>query len=127
VVQPLAQPKQGEQTPTTATQVQPNLGDHFPMTPQEDQGIPIGANTRNAMPMRPPYQDFRVQPNHPRFGMPLGEPYEPRQGRLHGDGFVNLIKEPRLGGMNARPIPHYGGPLGALVEEPWLGRRPPRQ
>ncbi len=63
VVQPPAQPRQGEQTPTNATRVQVNLREHFPITPQEGQGVPLGTEMRNAMPMRPPNQDFRVQAN----------------------------------------------------------------
>jgi hypothetical protein len=63
VVQPAAQPRQGEQTLTNATQVQVNLREHFPITPQEGQGVPLGTEMRNAMPMRPPNQDFRVQAN----------------------------------------------------------------
>jgi hypothetical protein len=61
VVQPAAQPRQGEQAPSNATLVQANLREHFPITPQEGQGVPLGAEMRNAMPMRPLNQDFRVQ------------------------------------------------------------------
>ena len=61
VVQPVAQPRQGEQAPSNATLVQANLREHFPITPQEGQGVPLGVEMRNAMPMRPLNQDFRVQ------------------------------------------------------------------
>uniref|UniRef100_A0A2N9EGI2 Uncharacterized protein n=1 Tax=Fagus sylvatica TaxID=28930 RepID=A0A2N9EGI2_FAGSY len=73
VVQLAAQPRQGEQAPSNATLVQANLREHFPITPQEGQGVPLGAEMRNAMPMRPLNQDFRVQANQLRFGMPMGE------------------------------------------------------
>ena len=49
------------------------------------------------MPLRTPNQDFRA--NQARFGMLLGEPYEPRQGRPNMDAFVNPIEAQRLKGF----------------------------
>ena len=43
---------------------------------QTGQGVPICVKARNAMPMRPPTLEVRAQPNQPRFGMPIGKPYE---------------------------------------------------
>ena len=57
VEQPAVQPRQGEQTPN---RVQGNLGDQIPRAPRENHGVPLEAEMRNAMPMRPLNQDFRA-------------------------------------------------------------------
>ena len=57
VEQPAVQPRQEVQTPT---RVQDNLGDQIPRAPREIHGVPLGAEMRNAMPMRPLNQDFRA-------------------------------------------------------------------
>ena len=57
VEQPAMQPRQEVQTPT---RVQDNLGDQIPRAPREIHGVPLGAEMRNAMPMRPLNQDFRA-------------------------------------------------------------------
>ena len=44
------------------------------------------------MPMKPPTQEIRAQPNQPRFGMPIGEPYEPRLRRPCLGEFGNPIE-----------------------------------
>uniref|UniRef100_A0A2N9F7Y1 Reverse transcriptase/retrotransposon-derived protein RNase H-like domain-containing protein n=1 Tax=Fagus sylvatica TaxID=28930 RepID=A0A2N9F7Y1_FAGSY len=59
-----------------------------------------GAKTRNAMPMRPPTQEIRAQPNQPReLGMKC----------------------------LARPPRKFGGQFEPQVDDPWLGRGIPRQ
>ena len=98
-----------------------NNGNQTPILPQQVHNVSIGAKARNAMPLRTPNQDFRA--NQPRFGMPLGEPYEPRQGRPNMDAFVNLIEGQRLGGFQARPQPNFGAHFKAPREEPSLARR----
>jgi hypothetical protein len=61
VVEQLAvQPRQEEQSPN---QVQANLGEQIPIAPREAHGVPLGAEVRNAMAMRPLNQDFRVRAN----------------------------------------------------------------
>ena len=57
VEQPAVQPRQEEQTPN---RVQGNLGDQIPRAPREIHGVPLGAEMRNAMPMRPLNQDSRA-------------------------------------------------------------------
>jgi hypothetical protein len=58
VEQPAVQPRQEEQSPN---RVQANLGEQIPIAPREAHGVPLGAEVRNAMPMRPLNQDFRVK------------------------------------------------------------------
>uniref|UniRef100_A0A2N9GEK7 Uncharacterized protein n=1 Tax=Fagus sylvatica TaxID=28930 RepID=A0A2N9GEK7_FAGSY len=69
VEQPTVQPRQEEQSPN---RVQANLGEQIPIAPREAHGVPLGAEMRNAMPMRPLNQDFRVRANQPRVGMQTG-------------------------------------------------------
>uniref|UniRef100_A0A2N9GA58 Retrotransposon gag domain-containing protein n=1 Tax=Fagus sylvatica TaxID=28930 RepID=A0A2N9GA58_FAGSY len=96
VEQPAVQPRQEEQSPN---QVQANLGEQIPIAPREAHGVPLGAEVRNAMPMRPLNQDFRVRANQPQVGMQTGgkegskrqqaqfEPHAapPRHGMHFGD------------------------------------------
>uniref|UniRef100_A0A2N9GXS3 Reverse transcriptase domain-containing protein n=1 Tax=Fagus sylvatica TaxID=28930 RepID=A0A2N9GXS3_FAGSY len=75
-----------------ASRVQANLEEQIPIAPKEAHGVPLGAEVRNAMPMRPNNQDFRVRANQPQVGMQTGHfeaPYEEpwlgrRQGRQQG-------------------------------------------
>ena len=85
--------------PNQYFKVQANLREHFPITPQEGQGVPLGVEMRNAMPMRPLNQDFRVQVHANGWG------FEPRKNRPIGEGFMNQIEEQGFGGINAKPIP----------------------
>jgi hypothetical protein len=120
VEQPAVQPRQGEQTPT---RVQGNLGDQIPRAPREIHGVPLGAEMRNAMSMRPLNQDFRAQANQPRVGMQIGEFFENGQnGPILGE-FGDPIEERGNGRNNARFMPPFQGHFDAPYEEPWLGRR----
>ena len=76
---------------------------------QPGQRPPIRAEARNAMPMRAPTHQVRIQPNQPRFGMPFGEPFEPRQGGPYLEERIQPREEPRHGMANARPPPLLGG------------------
>ena len=120
VEQPAVQSRQEEQTPN---QVQVNLREQFPITPSEAHGVPLGAEMRNAMPMRPPNQDFRVQANQPQVGMQMGEVLENGQNGPILSEFGDPIEERRGVRNNARVIPPFQGHFDASYEEPWLGRR----
>ena len=78
VEQPAMQPSQGEHTPN---RVQVNLGEQIPRAPRKIHGVPLGAEMRNGMPMRPPNQDIRLQPNQNRVGVQMGEVMENGQNR----------------------------------------------
>jgi hypothetical protein len=124
VEQPAVQPRQGQQTPN---RVQGNLGDQIPRAPRENHGVPLGAEMRNAMPMRPLNQDFRAQANQPQVGMQMGEFFENGQnGPILGE-FGDPIEERRNVRNNARFMPPFQGHFDAPYEEPWLGRRQGRQ
>uniref|UniRef100_A0A2N9FVG6 Ty3 transposon capsid-like protein domain-containing protein n=1 Tax=Fagus sylvatica TaxID=28930 RepID=A0A2N9FVG6_FAGSY len=93
-------------------------GEQIPIAPREAHGVPLGAEVRNAMPMRPLNQDFRVRANQPRVGMQTGHfeaPYEEpwlerRQGRQQGQ---QAQFEP-----HAAP-PRHGMHFGDQREEQW--------
>ena len=124
VEQPAVQPRQREHTPN---RVQVNLGGQIPRAPREIHGVPLGAEMRNAMPMRPLNQDFRAPANQPRVGMQMGEFFENGQnGPILGE-FGDPIEERGNGRNNARFMPPFQGHLDALYEEPWLGMRQGRQ
>uniref|UniRef100_A0A2N9FBV1 Retrotransposon gag domain-containing protein n=1 Tax=Fagus sylvatica TaxID=28930 RepID=A0A2N9FBV1_FAGSY len=124
VEQPAVQPRQEEQSPN---QVQANLGEQIPIAPREAHGVPLGAEVRNAMPMRPLNQDFRVRANQPQVGMQTGEFFENGQnGPILGE-FGDPIEERRNVRNNARFMPPFQGHFEASYEESWLGRRQGRQ
>ena len=115
VEQPAVQPRQEEQTPN---QVQANLGEQIPRAPRETHGVPLGAEMRNAMPMRPLNQDFRAQANQPRVCMQMGEFFENGQnGPILGE-FGDPIEEIGNGRNNARFMPPFQGHFDAPYEEP---------
>ena len=119
VEHPAVQPRQEEQS---SNQVQSNLGEQIPITPREAHGVPLGAEVRNAMPMRPLNQNFRVRANQPQVGMQTGEFFENGQnGPILGE-FGDPIKERRNVRNNARFMPPFQGHFEAPYEEPWLGR-----
>jgi hypothetical protein len=124
VVEQLAvQPRQEEQTPN---RVQANLGEQIPRAPRETHGVPLGAEMRNAIPMRLLNQDFRAQANQPRVGMQMGEFFENGQtGPILGE-FGDPIEE-RSVRNNARFMPPFQGHFDAPYEKPWLGRRQGQQ
>jgi hypothetical protein len=122
--QPAVQPRQEEQSPN---QVQANLGEQIPIAPREAHGVPLGAEVRNAMPMRPLNQDFRVRANQPQVDMQTGEFFENgHNGPILGE-FGDPIEERRNVRNNARFMPPFQGQFDAPYEEPWLGRRQGRQ
>uniref|UniRef100_A0A2N9FLP0 Ty3 transposon capsid-like protein domain-containing protein n=1 Tax=Fagus sylvatica TaxID=28930 RepID=A0A2N9FLP0_FAGSY len=124
-VQPVVeQPRQKVQTPT---RVQGNLGDQIPRAPREIHGVPLGAEMRNGMPMRPPNQDIRLQPNQTRVEVQMGEGMENGQNRPILGDFGDPIEEKRNEGNNARFMPQFQGHFDAPYEEPWLGMRQGRQ
>jgi hypothetical protein len=124
-VQPVVeQPRQEVQTPT---RVQGNLGDQIPRAPREIHGVPLGAEMRNDMPMRPPNQDIRLQPNQTRVEVQMGEGMENGQNRPILDDFGDPIEERRNVGNNARFMPQFQGYFDTPYEEPWLGMRQGRQ
>uniref|UniRef100_A0A2N9HXW7 Chromo domain-containing protein n=1 Tax=Fagus sylvatica TaxID=28930 RepID=A0A2N9HXW7_FAGSY len=138
---------------SSSIRVQPSFGEQLPTTPPSTHRLPIGAEERNAMPMRPPNQDIRLQPNQTRVGVQMGEgfmppfqghfnaPYEEpwqgmRQGRQQGQqgqlepilgDFGDPIEERRNVGNNARFMPPFQGHFNAPYEEPWQGMRQGRQ
>ena len=124
VEHPAVQPRQEEQSPN---QVQANLGEQIPIAPREAHGVPLGAEVRNAMPMRPLNQDFRVRANQPQVGMQTGEFFENGQNEPILGDFGDPIEERRNVGNNARFMPQFQGHFDAPYEEPWLGRRQGRQ
>jgi hypothetical protein len=124
VEEPAVQTRQEEQSPN---RVQANLGEQIPIAPREAQGVPLGAEVRNAMPMRPLNQDFRVRANQPRVGMQTGEFFENGQNEPILGEFGDPIEERMNVGNNARFMPPFQGHFDAPYEEPWLGRRQGRQ
>uniref|UniRef100_A0A2N9GY46 Ty3 transposon capsid-like protein domain-containing protein n=1 Tax=Fagus sylvatica TaxID=28930 RepID=A0A2N9GY46_FAGSY len=58
---------------SSSIRVQPSFGEQLPTTPLSTHRLPIGAEERNGMPMRPPNQDIRLQPNQTRVGVQMGE------------------------------------------------------
>jgi hypothetical protein len=78
--------------------VQPSFGEQLPTTPPSNHRLPIGAEERNGMPMRPPNQDIS-----------------------------DSIEERRSVRNNARFMPPFQRHFDAPYEEPWLGRRQGRQ
>uniref|UniRef100_A0A2N9EF62 Uncharacterized protein n=1 Tax=Fagus sylvatica TaxID=28930 RepID=A0A2N9EF62_FAGSY len=142
---------------SSSIRVQPSFGEQLPTTPPSTHRLPIGAEERNAMPMRPPNQDIRLQPNQTRVGVQMGEGMENGQNRpILGDFgdpieerrnvgtmlgsrgskgskhslspfWVNPIEERRNVGNNARFMPPFQGHFDAPYEEPWLGMRQGRQ
>uniref|UniRef100_A0A2N9EMM8 RNA-directed DNA polymerase n=1 Tax=Fagus sylvatica TaxID=28930 RepID=A0A2N9EMM8_FAGSY len=98
-----------------------------PRQEEEAHRVPLGAEMRNAMPMRPPNQDFKVQANQPRVGMQMGEGFENGQnGPILGE-FGDPIEERRIIWNNARFMPPFQGHFDAPYVEPWLRRRQGRQ
>jgi hypothetical protein len=124
VEEPAVQTRQEEQSPN---RVQANLGEQIPIAPKEAHGVPLGAEVRNAMPMRPLNQNFRVRANQPRVGMQTGEFFENGQNEPILSEFGDPIEERRNVGNNARFMPPFQGHFDAPYEEPWLGRRQGRQ
>ena len=61
LVQPQAQPRPGEQTPTNQARVNVKNGNQTPILPQEVHIVPIRAEARNTMPLRTPNQDVKSQ------------------------------------------------------------------
>uniref|UniRef100_A0A2N9F9M7 Tf2-1-like SH3-like domain-containing protein n=1 Tax=Fagus sylvatica TaxID=28930 RepID=A0A2N9F9M7_FAGSY len=141
---------------SSSIRVQPSFGEQLPTTPPSTHRLPIGAEERNDMPMRPPNQDIRLQSNQTRVGVQMGESsclnfkgilmllYEEpwlgmRQGRQQGQqgqqaqlepilgDFGDPIEERRNVGNNARFMPPFQGHFDTPYEEPWLGRRQGRQ
>uniref|UniRef100_A0A2N9F472 Reverse transcriptase/retrotransposon-derived protein RNase H-like domain-containing protein n=1 Tax=Fagus sylvatica TaxID=28930 RepID=A0A2N9F472_FAGSY len=114
--------------------VQDNLGEQIPIAPREAHGVPLGAKVRNAMPMRPLNQNFRVQANQPRVGMQMSEFFENGQnGPILGE-FGDPIEERRNVRNNARrrqaragkhslspmqPLLRHGMHFGDPREEQW--------
>jgi hypothetical protein len=78
-----------------ASRVQANLEEQIPIAPKEAHGVPLGAEVRNAMPMRPNNQDFRVRANQPQVGMQTGEFFENGMDPF----WVNLVTRLRKEGM----------------------------
>uniref|UniRef100_A0A2N9INP2 Ty3 transposon capsid-like protein domain-containing protein n=1 Tax=Fagus sylvatica TaxID=28930 RepID=A0A2N9INP2_FAGSY len=122
--------------PSSSIRVQPSFGEQLPTTPPSTHRLPIGAEERNAMPMRPPNQDIRLQPNQTRVGVQMGEGMENGQNRPILGDFGDPIEERRMwgtmlgekeGGNNARFMPQFQGHFDAPYEEPWLGMRQGRQ
>jgi hypothetical protein len=79
------------------------------------------------MPMRPPNQDMRLQPNQTRVGVQMGEGMENGQNRPILGDFGDPIEERRSVGNNARFMPPFQGHFNAPYEEPWQGMRQGRQ
>jgi hypothetical protein len=107
---------------SSSIRVQPSFGD-----PLSTHRLPIGAEERNGMPMRPPNQDIRLQPNQTRVGVQMGEGMENGQNRPILGDFGDPIEERRNVGNNARFMPPFQGHFDAPYEEPWLGMRQGRQ
>uniref|UniRef100_A0A2N9JAD1 Chromo domain-containing protein n=1 Tax=Fagus sylvatica TaxID=28930 RepID=A0A2N9JAD1_FAGSY len=112
---------------SSSIRVQPSFGEQLPTTPPSTHRLPIGAEERNAMPMRPPNQDIRLQPNQTRVGVQMGEGMENGQNRPILGDFGDPIEERRNVGNNARFMPPFQGHFNAPYEEPWQGMRQGRQ
>jgi hypothetical protein len=112
---------------SSSIRVQPSFGEQLPTTPPSTHRLPIGAEERNGMPMRPPNQDIRLQPNQTRVGVQVGEGMENGQNRPILGDFGDPIEERRNGGNNARFMPPFQGHFNAPYEEPWQGMRQGRQ
>uniref|UniRef100_A0A2N9GXV5 Ty3 transposon capsid-like protein domain-containing protein n=1 Tax=Fagus sylvatica TaxID=28930 RepID=A0A2N9GXV5_FAGSY len=87
----------------------------------------LGLRRGMAMPMRPPNQDIRLQPNQTRVGVQMGEGMENGQNRPILGDFGDPIEERRNVGNNARFMPPFQGHFNAPYEEPWQGMRQGRQ
>uniref|UniRef100_A0A2N9EFE6 Retrotransposon gag domain-containing protein n=1 Tax=Fagus sylvatica TaxID=28930 RepID=A0A2N9EFE6_FAGSY len=112
---------------SSSIRVQPSFGEQLPTTPPSTHRLPIGAEERNGMPMRPPNQDIRLQPNQTRVGVQMGEGMENGQNRPILGDFGDPIEERRNVGNNARVMPPFQGHFNAPYEEPWQGMRQGRQ
>jgi|UniRef100_A0A2N9E1U6 hypothetical protein len=112
---------------SSSIRVQPSFGEQLPTTPPSTHRLPIGAEERNGMPMRPPNQDIRLQPSQTRVGVQVGEGMENGQNRPILGDFGDPIEERRNGGNNARFMPPFQGHFNAPYEEPWQGMRQGRQ
>uniref|UniRef100_A0A2N9H4K3 Ty3 transposon capsid-like protein domain-containing protein n=1 Tax=Fagus sylvatica TaxID=28930 RepID=A0A2N9H4K3_FAGSY len=112
---------------SSSIRVQPSFGEQLPTTPPSTHRLPIGAEERNGMPMRPPNQDIRLQPNQTRVGVQMGEGMENGQNRPILGDFGDPIEERRNVGNNARFMPPFQGHFNAPYEEPWQGMRQGRQ
>uniref|UniRef100_A0A2N9FP25 Uncharacterized protein n=1 Tax=Fagus sylvatica TaxID=28930 RepID=A0A2N9FP25_FAGSY len=122
-----AQAGQNVDQASSSIRVQPSFGEQLPTTPPSTHRFPIGAEERNAMPMRPPNQDIRLQPNQTRVGVQMGEGMRNGQNRPILGDFGDPIEERRNVGNNARVMPPFQGHFDAPYEEPWLGMRQGRQ
>jgi hypothetical protein len=122
-----AQAGQNVDQASSSIRVQPSFGEQLPTTPPSTHRFPIGAEERNVMPMRPPNQDIRLQPNQTRVGVQMGEGMRNGQNRPILGDFGDLIEERRNVGNNARVMPPFQGHFDAPYEEPWLGMRQGRQ
>ena len=60
----------------------PNVGEQPPIL-EPVKPIPISAEARNVMPMRPPTHEVQLNPNQPWFGMRYDDPFDPRTRRLN--------------------------------------------
>ncbi len=69
------QPQAGQDAnhASSSNRVQPSFGEQLPMTPPSIHRLPIRAEERNAMLMRPPNQEIRLQPNQTQIGVQMGE------------------------------------------------------
>jgi hypothetical protein len=112
---------------SSSIRVQPSLGEQLPTTPPSTHRLPIGAEMRNVMPMRPMNQDFRAQANQPRVEVQMGEGMENGQNRPILGDFGDPIEERRNVGNNARFMPPFQGHFNAPYEEPWQEMRQGRQ
>ena len=68
-------------------EILPEMVEQPPLVQPGDIRMPIRNERRDAIPQRPPHQEMEFHPNLPFYGMPMGEPYEPRQARPMGEPF----------------------------------------
>ena len=85
------------------------------MTPPSIHRLPIGAEERNAMLMRPPNQEIRLQPNQSRIGVQMGEGVVYGQNRPILGDFGDSIEEARFVRNNARMVPPFQGQFDATL------------
>jgi hypothetical protein len=88
----------------------PEMVEQPPLVQPGGIRMPIREEGRNAIPQRPPHQEVGFHPNLPFYGMPMGEPYEPRQARPMGEPFGLLN-----GREFARPFQN-NGPFNPAVQ-----------
>jgi hypothetical protein len=110
-------------------EILPEMVEQPPLVQPGGIRMPIRNERRDAIPQRPPHQEMEFHPNLPFYGMPMGEPYEPRQARpmgepfglLNGREFARPFQNNRPFNPAVQPQPPYvpAGEFGNHMDQQW--------